>query len=162
MKRLIAKKDNNNFTYVFHSPIHYMISTNNIYVDDIYVKFDELVEDIYHKINEIFSPLVDNFIEYINLLGCIEFSFTILDGSTLETKAVFDHRLDEEEYKSLRNDIYGQLSEGIGKKILEIPIYTYKDNIIVDRKNGYKEYEPVERTIYCALFDNENWKLELV
>ena len=159
-KRLI--KNAGVYTYTFHSPICFLITGENM--EDKYVSAKDIEDNIIETANRSLMNMTRNFKSYVNMNGCNAVSFRIKNDintrDILETVYTFDHRLDEDEYKSLRNEIYGQLHDGIGERFSKVLIDTYEDKNI-EEKQGFLEKSNIVKKVYCYLVDDDNWFLDL-
>ena len=153
-----------NYSYIFHSPIKYWVATDDsnykdteYILDNIGFDINDIIKSVQANLNEVSS----NFVEYMNIPGILDINFNSYDGNILITSTLLDHKLSLDEFKKLYTDIQYQLMDGIGKSVSDICIAEFDDTIEY-KVNNISQYKPVKKSVFCLLFQPENWKLQFI
>jgi len=151
------------YTYVFHSPIKYWITSDDGLVDDIVSPDKVNIKNLNTIVNNMLTLKTKNFISLVNNPGIVHINFKSFDnGSFLETIVESDHKLIIGEFNRIYKDLQYQLADGIGKTISSEPITSFKDSVEFTNDHNLKELRSVIKKVYCLLHDGDNWELKFM
>ena len=151
------------YKYIFTSPVKYSVTSDDkdfIDIEDVASNLN-LDKDIIKLANNLIKQQTKNFIELMNNKGIVDIQFNI-NKDILNTLVIMDHRLRVDEFKKLYTDIQSQLMAGLGKKIGDISLLEFNDNIEYTNKQGITGYKPIVKNVYCLLWQYDDWKLKFI